>query len=102
MDFRQINLLENLQFQIIDFDTSQKSTYSFTVNVRDPDPAHVDTASVVVTVYDVNDNAPVFSPTDFFRNISESDAVGTSVVKVTATDKDSGNNGKFSYVEFLS
>ena len=83
--------------QIIDFDASQKLTYSFTVSVRDPDPTHVDTASVVVTVYDVNDNAPVFSRTNFSRTISESDAVGTSVAKFTATDKDPGINGKFSY-----
>ena len=89
-----------IPFQIIDFDALQKSTYSFTVTVRDPDPTHVDTASVVVTIYDVNDNAPVFSPANVSISISESVAVGTSVARFTATDKDSGNNGTFSYVEF--
>lgn len=71
------------------------------MSVRDPDPAHVDTASVVVIVSDVNDNAPVFSRPNFSRNLSESDPVDTSVAKFTATDKDPENNGKFSYVEFL-
>lgn len=81
---------------------TKKSSYSFSVNVRDPDPTHVDQASVVVTVYDINDNAPVFSTPSMATNISESSAVNTFVAKFSATDIDSGVNAQFKYVKWLN
>lgn len=83
--------------QRIDFDSTKKSSYSFAVNARDPDPMHIDQASVVVTVYDINDNAPVFSESSMAISISESSAVNTFVAKFSAADIDSGKNAQFKY-----
>ncbi|XP_059145720.1 protocadherin Fat 4-like [Physella acuta] len=57
------------------------------------------TATVTVNVYDVNDNAPVFAQTQYTLAVTECTEVGTSIGKVSATDKDSiyQNNNKIIY-----
>ena len=68
---------------------------SFMVEVSDS-VNEVDTATVSITVTDVNDNAPDFGNTGMlYVNVSEGAFVGFSVATVTATDKDSGPNGEF-------
>ncbi|KAG8278057.1 Cadherin EGF LAG seven-pass G-type receptor 2 [Homalodisca vitripennis] len=51
-------------------------------------PAKTATASVVITVQDVNDNDPVFSPKQYEAVVAEDDPPGTPVTSVTATDTD--------------
>lgn len=51
-------------------------------------PARSASASVVITVQDVNDNDPVFEPKLYEAVVSEDDAPGTPVASVTATDRD--------------
>jgi hypothetical protein len=51
------------------------------------------TASVVVTVVDVNDNRPRFPQPMYTATISESSQPGTAVAAVSATDLDSGDFG---------
>ncbi|CAG0916855.1 unnamed protein product [Notodromas monacha] len=51
------------------------------------------TASVIVSVIDVNDNRPVFSSSMYTATISESAVGGTTVTTVAATDSDSGDFG---------
>ena len=47
---------------------------------------------------DLNDNAPVFTPSDFSVNISEDATVGTTVTTVAAADADSSaSNNVFTY-----
>ncbi|XP_066185611.1 protocadherin gamma-A2-like [Sylvia atricapilla] len=53
-----------------------------------------DTAKVVVTVTDVNDNAPVLTVSSALSEISEDAAVGTVVALLHAQDRDSGGNGE--------
>lgn len=57
------------------------------------------TATVNVTVIDVNDNSPVFNPSSYMVTVRESIAVGSVLVTVSATDKDQpGNpNSQFDY-----
>ena len=50
-----------------------------------------------VTVLDINDNNPVFSVTNYNVEIKESALVGSVLISVTATDNDSGTNGKVFY-----
>jgi protocadherin-16/23 len=50
-----------------------------------------------VTVEDVNDNAPKFSQTVYTASIPEQAPAGSSVVTVTATDPDLGENARVTY-----
>lgn len=46
---------------------------------------------------DVNDNAPVFSHSHYSAVVLENVVSGTSVVNLTATDRDLGAGGQVSY-----
>lgn len=54
-------------------------------------------ARVRVSVVDINDNRPVFYPVLYTVSLSTHSSPGTSVVKVTANDPDSGANGRVTY-----
>ena len=74
------------------------ASYSLVVTATDGRlPPNSATATVVVTVVDINDNSPAFSATSYQANVVESAGVGTSVLVVKATDKDSGINGRLTY-----
>uniref|UniRef100_A0A8C4WGP4 Cadherin domain-containing protein n=1 Tax=Gopherus evgoodei TaxID=1825980 RepID=A0A8C4WGP4_9SAUR len=53
--------------------------------------------SVTVNVVDVNDNSPIFSPEDYFPNVLENAPSGTTVIRLNATDTDSGSNAMIAY-----
>ena len=67
------------------------------LSVRVTDGAATATASVEITVTDVNDNAPQFRPDsqDLNLTVSEGEPVDFVVATVTADDVDSGANGQF-------
>lgn len=50
------------------------------------------TVTVYMNVIDENDNSPLFDPSSYNVQVPENASVGTSVMQVTATDVDSGNN----------
>ncbi|XP_063930740.1 cadherin-87A isoform X2 [Zophobas morio] len=52
------------------------------------------TATVTVTVTDINDNAPTFDQEGYSAAISEVSSPGTPVITITARDRDSGNFGE--------
>lgn len=54
-------------------------------------------ARVRVSVVDINDNRPVFYPVLYTVSLSTHSSPGTSVVKVTANDPDSGANSRVTY-----
>lgn len=63
--------------------------YFFGVEARDYGmPPLSATASVTITVMDVNDNRPEFLQKEYYARLNEDAAVGTSVVSVTAVDRD--------------
>ena len=73
-------------------DIDRELVTSFTLEVRaqdfgDPFPKS-DTAKVEITITDINDNAPIFIPSNYFKTIGENAAVGTVIGTVTATDAD--------------
>lgn len=80
----------------LDFEKPQERVFNLTVKAEDAD--FFSLSSCVVRVEDANDHAPVFSP-QFYEAapLSEDVAVGTVVTQVTASDADSGQNGRFSY-----
>ncbi|KAL3883433.1 hypothetical protein ACJMK2_029696, partial [Sinanodonta woodiana] len=55
------------------------------------------TSTLSLRVVDINDNPPIFSPNNYICNVAEHSAVGQVICRVTATDKDKGENGQISY-----
>ncbi|XP_072573610.1 protocadherin alpha-C2-like [Paramormyrops kingsleyae] len=60
-------------------------------------PARSGTASIIVRVQDVNDNAPQFDRQIYYVNISENSPIGTPVINLNATDLDEGSNADIIY-----
>ena len=78
-----------------------EAVHQLNLNVQAKDhgiPSLDDNASVVINIRDINDNAPVID-SNLTRNLTllESAPEGTFVVKINATDADSGSNSNLSY-----
>ena len=74
-------------------DREAVSEYTLMVTASDnSEPLHSSSVAVIVTVLDINDNAPVISP---FSNltISENTMIASVLLMFTATDIDAGVNG---------
>ena len=84
-----------LFFQRLDFDTMTENVFTMAIRVSDSKPSHTDMATVIVTITDINDNAPVFAPDVINVTLAESSSIGTSVAKFSASDIDSGDNKIF-------
>ncbi len=54
-------------------------------------------ADLILTVEDVNDNRPVFNSRFYVGTIMDGAPTGTEVLTVTASDSDSGDNGTLTY-----
>ncbi|XP_040470292.1 protocadherin-23 [Falco naumanni] len=60
-------------------------------------PSLNSTATVLITVLDVNDNPPVFSSLEYHVHVKESIPVGSHVTEVSANDCDAGTNAEITY-----
>ncbi|KAF1388491.1 hypothetical protein PFLUV_G00090810, partial [Perca fluviatilis] len=80
----------------VDFEKPRERTFNLTLKAEDADFSGL--SYCLVQVEDANDHAPVFFP-QFYESpaMSEDIPVGTIVAQVTASDLDSGQNGRFSY-----
>ncbi|KAM3616499.1 uncharacterized protein V6R79_018992 [Siganus canaliculatus] len=72
------------------------ASFDFTVTAADGGGLS-SVAYVKVDLVDINDNRPSFYPVSYAVSLSTQSAPGTSVVRVTAYDLDSGENGKITY-----
>ncbi|NXR29144.1 PCDGC protein, partial [Cinclus mexicanus] len=81
-----ITLMRKLDFE-------EANSYELDVQVRDGGDLS-DTAKVVISVTDVNDNAPEISVRSALREISEDAPSETVVAILYVQDRDSGTNGK--------
>ncbi|NXK93814.1 PCDGF protein, partial [Formicarius rufipectus] len=61
------------------------------------DPARTGAMRICVTVLDANDNAPVFSESEYTVRVPEDVPVGSTLITVTANDADEGLNGYVKY-----
>ena len=80
------------------FDYETKKMYSFEIEATDSASEEMKgRALVTVMISDINDNPPILNTANIYLNISEATLIGTPLVTIMATDKDSGNNGKLVY-----
>ncbi|XP_016148051.1 protocadherin-23 [Sinocyclocheilus grahami] len=82
--------------QSLDYET--EPVYRFSVCAKAQNGKTAATATVVVTVQDENDNAPVFSRDVYFFSLQEGPSPHGMIGTVKATDRDSRNNGVLSYI----
>ncbi|XP_055386024.1 protein dachsous [Condylostylus longicornis] len=55
------------------------------------------TATVLVTIHDVNDNEPIFEHSFYNVSVAENEAIGHCILKVSASDPDCGVNAMVNY-----
>uniref|UniRef100_A0A665UMX5 Cadherin domain-containing protein n=1 Tax=Echeneis naucrates TaxID=173247 RepID=A0A665UMX5_ECHNA len=60
-------------------------------------PTRTGTASIIVRVLDVNDNAPSFEKDRYVVDVMENSPIGSLVMKLNATDLDEGSNSEIGY-----
>uniref|UniRef100_A0A6Q2YAY3 Cadherin EGF LAG seven-pass G-type receptor 1 n=1 Tax=Esox lucius TaxID=8010 RepID=A0A6Q2YAY3_ESOLU len=77
-------------------DYKQERQYVLTVTASDG--TRHDAAQVVINVTDANTHRPVFQSSNYQVMISEDRPVGSTVVVISATDEDTGENARISYV----
>ena len=77
-------------------DYEQTEFYNFTVVASDPS-GNRGSATVEITILDVNDNAPQFLEPFYNTTISEDSDTGVVIAVVTARDIDSGTNSDIRY-----
>ncbi len=79
-------------------DREQKSEHLLTLKALDGGkPPKSGTLNITVTVLDSNDNRPVFSQDSYSVSLQENSPVGTTVIKIKATDSDEGPNSEIEY-----
>ncbi|XP_077464619.1 protocadherin alpha-8-like isoform X12 [Stigmatopora argus] len=77
----------------IDFEESKSYEIDIQASDKGPVPLTAD-KSVLITINDVNDNAPEIEVTSFSNAIREDAKIGTTVALISVSDLDSGMNGK--------
>ncbi|XP_063236115.1 cadherin-related tumor suppressor [Bacillus rossius redtenbacheri] len=79
-------------------DYEEVQHYIFVVQAQDSGrPSLSSTATVYFNVVDLNDNAPLFDPMSYSDEVLENVTAGSAVLAVSATDLDSGFNGRIEY-----
>uniref|UniRef100_A0A8C8SDX6 Cadherin EGF LAG seven-pass G-type receptor 1 n=1 Tax=Pelusios castaneus TaxID=367368 RepID=A0A8C8SDX6_9SAUR len=77
-------------------DYKQERQYVLTVTASDG--TLFDTVQVFINVTDANTHRPVFQSSHYTVSISEDKPIGTSVVTIVATDEDTGENARITYI----
>lgn len=75
------------------FDYERKKRYEFDVMANHGESE----THIVIEITDENDNSPQFTRTSYDGTLDENTPIGSSVLKVAATDKDEGRNGFVTY-----
>ncbi|XP_021704618.1 fat-like cadherin-related tumor suppressor homolog isoform X2 [Aedes aegypti] len=79
-------------------DREVKAVYNLTVRATDQGkPSLSNSAFLVVNVQDINDNPPEFTSKHYFASVLENSSIGTEVLRVLATSKDTGINAEITY-----
>ena len=95
-----VNADTGMLYTAVALDAEKKAFYTLTVSAVDQGNAGTrkqSSAKVKIYVIDTNDNDPEFEQPEMLVWVDENEPAGTSVVKVVARDKDSGENAYISY-----
>ncbi|KAJ7394203.1 Cadherin EGF LAG seven-pass G-type receptor 2 [Desmophyllum pertusum] len=85
-------------FTVTTLDTETVRNYVILVKANDTgNPSRESTTLVTITATDVNDNTPEFVQRSFTVNISEASVIGTNIVCLSTTDRDSMQNAQITY-----
>ncbi|XP_042546061.1 cadherin-23 isoform X3 [Dipodomys spectabilis] len=85
---------------VVGLDRETTAAYSLILEAIDNGPVgkrHTGTATVFVTVLDVNDNRPIFLQSSYEASVPEDIPEGHSIVQLKATDADEGEFGRVWY-----
>ncbi|XP_073475805.1 cadherin EGF LAG seven-pass G-type receptor 1 isoform X2 [Aquarana catesbeiana] len=77
-------------------DYKQERQYVLTVTASDG--TRSDTVQVFINVTDANTHRPVFQSSHYTVSVSEDKPIGTSIVTISATDEDTGENSRITYI----
>ncbi|KAL0123660.1 hypothetical protein PUN28_005875 [Cardiocondyla obscurior] len=90
-----VKLAKELDFE----DLRQPHIYSLIVTATEDSGGFSTSVELTIRVSDVNDNAPKFELPDYqAHNVDEDIPLGTNILKVKATDADSGANAEIEYL----
>lgn len=79
-------------------DREEIAMYNLTVQASDHGIPRLSTlCTLLVLLQDVNDNPPEFTSKFYHASVPETVAVGTEILKLTATSRDSGVNAEIAY-----
>ena len=95
-----VNADTGMLYTAVLLDAEKRALYTLTVSAVDQGNAGTrkqSSAKVKINVVDTNDNDPTFDQSEQLVWVDENEPAGTSVVKVTAKDRDSGENAYISY-----
>ncbi|XP_050650981.1 protocadherin alpha-7 [Macaca thibetana thibetana] len=98
--FKLVSTFKNYYSLVLDsvLDRESVSAYELVVTARDGgSPSLWATASVSVEVADVNDNAPVFTQSEYTVFVKENNPPGCHIFTVSARDADAQKNALVSY-----
>ncbi|KAM4636899.1 cadherin-23 [Discoglossus pictus] len=85
---------------VVNLDRETMASYNLILEAIDNGPAgnrKTGTATVLVTVLDVNDNKPIFLKSSYEAIVPENVPFSSSIVQLEATDADEGDNGRVWY-----
>ncbi|XP_016121503.1 cadherin EGF LAG seven-pass G-type receptor 1-like, partial [Sinocyclocheilus grahami] len=77
-------------------DYKQERQYVLTVTASDG--TRFDTTQVFINVTDANTHRPVFQSASYHQTFSEDRPIGSTVVVISATDEDTGENARITYI----
>ena len=79
-------------------DREEVDTYKLIIEAQDGgSPPLKGRITVNVSILDLNDNPPSFSQQRYYASVPENVTIGSSVLTVSATDPDLGDNGEVTY-----
>uniref|UniRef100_A0A8C7GMU1 Cadherin EGF LAG seven-pass G-type receptor 1 n=1 Tax=Oncorhynchus kisutch TaxID=8019 RepID=A0A8C7GMU1_ONCKI len=82
----------------MEIDYEDQASYTLAIVARDNGiPQKSDTTYVEIIILDANDNTPQFLRDMYQGTVFEDAPVYTSVLQISASDRDSGSNGRLSY-----
>lgn len=97
----QLIQLYGAEYKIVSsvmFDREIVSSYHITIACEDQGTVPLKSSrDLIISILDENDHSPVFSQDSFTERLTENNQVGIPIARMTATDRDEGDNAIVTY-----